>query len=101
LWALAGALVLLVAAEALLLLWSWHVKMLVPTERLNTGHLTVKSSGGDQHQIEVKVMARPSWMRRALGWTMALVLLTAELAGLVWLVTTVARWLPIMTIAPF
>jgi serine/threonine-protein kinase len=88
LWAMAGAVVLLLAAEALLLLWSWHVKMLVPAERLNTGRLLVKSSGGDQ-QIEVRVMARPSRARKALGWTMALVLLTAELAGLAWLVITV------------
>nr|MDQ5827052.1 serine/threonine protein kinase [Chloroflexota bacterium] len=88
LWAMGGAVVLLLVAEALLLLWSWHVKMLVPAERLNTGRLLVKSSGGDQ-QIEVRVMARPSGVRKALGWTMALVLLTAELAGLAWLVITV------------
>jgi serine/threonine-protein kinase len=100
LWALAGAAALLVAAEALLLLWSWHVKMLVPTERLNTGRLLVKSSGGDQ-QIEVRVMARPSWIRRALGWTMALVLLTAEIAGLAWFVMTVAGVQANVFIAPF
>ncbi|MDQ3707208.1 MAG: serine/threonine protein kinase [Chloroflexota bacterium] len=88
LWATAGAVVLLLVAEALLLLWSWHVKMLVPAEHLNTGRLLVKSSGGDQ-QIEVRVMARPSGVRKALGWTMALVLLTAELAGLAWLVINV------------
>lgn len=90
LWAMFGAVVLLLAAEALLLLWSWHVKVLVPAKRLNTGRLLVKSSGGDQ-QIEVRVMARPSWLRRALGWTMALVLLTAELAGIIWILSTVAR----------
>jgi hypothetical protein len=90
LWAMAGAVVLLLVAEALLLLWSWHVKMLVPAEHLNTGRLLVKSSGGDQ-QIEVRVMARPSGVRKALGWTMALVLLTAELAGIAWLVISVVR----------
>jgi serine/threonine protein kinase len=90
LWGMAGAVGLLLAAEALLLLWSWHVQMLVPENRLNTGRLTVKSSGGDQ-QIEVRVMARPSGARKALGWTMALVLLTAELAGLAWLVINVVR----------
>ncbi|HVF98230.1 MAG TPA: serine/threonine-protein kinase, partial [Chloroflexia bacterium] len=46
LWAMAGAVTLLVVAEALLLLWSWHVKMLVPAEQLNTGRLLVKSAGG-------------------------------------------------------
>jgi serine/threonine protein kinase len=88
LWAMAGAVVLLLVAEALLLLWSWHVKLLVPAEHLNTGRILVKSSGGDQ-QIEVRVMARPSGVRKTLGWTMALVLLTAELSGLAWLVITV------------
>ncbi len=90
LWVMGGAVVLLMSAEALLLLWSWHVKMLVPAEHLNTGRLLVKSSGGDQ-QIEVRVMARPSGVRKALGWTLALVLLIAELAGLAWLVITVVR----------
>jgi serine/threonine protein kinase len=101
LWAMAGAVTLLVVAEALLLLWSWHVKMLVPAERLNTGRLLVKSSGGDQQQIEVKVMARPSWLRRALGWTMALVLLTLEIAGIAWIVMTVAGVPFNASIAPF
>ncbi len=87
LWGLAGAVGVILLAEALLWLWSLHVKLLVPSDRLNTGRLWVKSSGGDQ-QIEVRVMARPSWIRRAAGWTMALVLLTAELAGVAWLVLT-------------
>lgn len=87
LWGLAGTLGALLLAEALLWLWSIHVRFLVPSERLNTGRLWVKSSGGDQ-QIEVRVMARPSWIRKAAGWTMALVLLTAELAGATWLALT-------------
>jgi serine/threonine protein kinase len=100
LWAMAGAVTLLVVAEALLLLWSWHVKMLVPAERLHTGRLLVKSAG-DQQQIEVKVMARPSWLRRALGWTMALVLLTLEIAVIAWIVMTVAGVPFNASIAPF
>jgi hypothetical protein len=89
LWGLAGTLGAILVVEALLLLWSLHVRLLVPSSRLNTGRLWVKSSSGDE-QIEVRVMAQPSWIRKASGWTMALVLLTAELAGLAWLILALA-----------
>lgn len=98
LWGLAGTVGALLLAEALLWLWSVHVRFLVPSERLNTGRLWVKSSGGDQ-QIEVRVMARPSWIRKAAGWTMALVLLTAELAGATWLALTLVG-VPLGVIIP-
>ena len=82
--ALAGALVLL---EVLMWWWAIHVRLLVPTEKLNLGRLLVKSSGGEQ-QIEVRVKARPSWLRKAVGWTVAALLMAAQLAVAVWIVLT-------------
>jgi hypothetical protein len=71
-------------------LWAQHVRFLVPREKLNTGRLVVKSSGGDQH-IEVRVMARPSWIRRAFGWTLAALLMAAEIGTVAWVALALAR----------
>ena len=65
-------------------LWAWHVRLLVPTEKLNTGRVLVKTSGGEE-QIEVRAKARPSWARRAFGWTLAAVLVAVELAAVAWI----------------
>ncbi len=88
-WAVIIALGGLVVLEGLMWLWAWHVRMLVPADRLNTGRLVVKSQAGDQH-IEVRAMARPSWLRRAAGWALALALFTAEVAVAVWIVLALA-----------
>jgi serine/threonine-protein kinase len=79
--ATAGALVL---AQGLMWWWALHVRLLVPAEKLNSGSLLVKSSGGEQ-KIEVRVKAQPSWVRTALGWIVAGLLMTAELAALLWI----------------
>ncbi|MDQ6695609.1 MAG: protein kinase [Chloroflexota bacterium] len=81
----AGAVGALLVFEGLMWVWAWHVRLLVPAERLNTGRLLVKSTGGDQ-QIDVRVMARPSWARQALGWTVAMLLLATEIGTVAWLV---------------
>jgi hypothetical protein len=82
--ALAGALLLL---EVLMWWWAIHVRLLVPTEKLNSGRLLVKSSGGEQ-QIEVRVKSRPSWLRKAVGWTVAALLMSVQLGAAVWIVLT-------------
>ena len=81
----AGAVGSLLLFEVLMWLWAKHVQLLVPSERVNTGRIVVKSSGGDQ-QIEVKVLARPSWLQRTAGWSVALLLFIAEIALATWLV---------------
>jgi hypothetical protein len=81
----AGAVGSLLLFEGLMWLWARHVQLLVPSERVNTGRIVVKSSGGDQ-QIEVKVLARPSWLQRTVGWSVALLLFIAEIALATWLV---------------
>jgi serine/threonine protein kinase len=73
----------LLVLEALMWLWAQHVRILVPAEKLNTGKLMVKSSGGDQ-TIEVKVLARPSWLQKSAGWSVALLLFVAEVALVTW-----------------
>lgn len=75
--------------EGLMWLWAQHVRLLVPAEKLNTGRILVKSSGGDQ-QIEVKVVARPSWLQRTVGWSIALVLFVVEIALVTWVALTFA-----------
>jgi serine/threonine protein kinase len=83
----AGVVGSLLLFEALMWLWAQHVRLLVPIERVNTGRIVVKSSGGDQ-QIEVKVLARPSWLQRATGWSIALLLFVAEIALVTWIALT-------------
>jgi hypothetical protein len=73
--------------EGLMWLWAQHVQLFVPSERVNTGRIVVKSSGGDQ-QLEVKVLARPSWLQRTAGWSIALLLFVAEIALVTWLALT-------------
>jgi hypothetical protein len=78
----------LLVLEALMWLWAQHVRLLVPAEKMNTGRLMVKSSGGDS-SIEVRVLARPSWMERSIGWSIALVLFVTEISLATWLVLSV------------
>jgi serine/threonine protein kinase len=78
--AVVGALVII---EAVMWLWALQVRLLVPTEKLNTGRLVVQSSGGEQ-QVQVTVKARPSWLLVAAGWTMAATAMTVELGLVVW-----------------
>ncbi len=85
----AGAVGALLLFEALMWLWSQHVRLLVPAERLNTGRIVVKSSGGDQ-QIDVKVLARPSWLQKTAGWSAALILFIIEVGLVTWVVLTFA-----------
>jgi hypothetical protein len=85
----AGAVGALLLFEALMWLWAQHVRLMVPAERLNTGRIVVKSSGGDQ-QIDVKVLARPSWLQRAAGWSAALILFVAEVALVTWALLSIA-----------
>jgi serine/threonine-protein kinase len=86
---LAGTVGALILFEALMWLWAQHVRLMVPAERLNTGRIVVKSSGGDQ-QIDVKVLARPSWLQRAAGWSAALILFVAEVALATWALLSIA-----------
>jgi hypothetical protein len=86
---LAGVVGALIVFEGLMWLWAQHVRVLVPAEKVNTGRLMVKSSGGDQH-IDVKVLARPSWLQRAGGWTVALLLFVTEISLATWVVLTLA-----------
>ncbi len=79
--AIGGLLVL----EGLMWLWAQHVRLLVPSERVNTGRLMVKSSGGDS-SIEVRVLARPSWVQRTVGWSIALLLFVTEIVLATWTV---------------
>lgn len=93
-WLVWGVLALaagLVLAEVLMWWWALHVRLLVPAERLNSGRLLVQSSGGEQ-QIELRVKARPSWARKAIGWTLAGLLMAAELGAVVWIVLTLAGY---------
>jgi serine/threonine protein kinase len=82
-----GAVGSLLLFEGLMWLWAQHVQLLVPSERVNTGRIVVKSSGGDQ-QIEVKVLARPSWLQRTAGWSVALLLFMVEIALVTWVALT-------------
>jgi serine/threonine protein kinase len=88
-WAVVGVIAGVVLLELLIWIWTLHVRYLVPSEKLNTGRLMVKSSEGDR-QIEVRVVARPSWMRKAAGWAGALLLLLAEVAAITWIALTLA-----------
>jgi serine/threonine protein kinase, bacterial len=86
-WMLGAAAGALVLAQGLMWWWALHVRLLVPAEKLNSGSLLVKSSGGEQ-KIEVRVKAQPSWVRTALGWVIAALLMFAELAALMWILLT-------------
>lgn len=85
-WLGLGAVLLaLLLSEGLMWLWAMHVKMFVPAVKLNTGRLVVKSSGGEE-QIDVRVVAHPSWIRKALGWVLSVLFLAAELGAVAWIV---------------
>jgi len=87
LWTLGAAAGALLLAQGLMWWWALHVRLLVPAEKLNSGSLLVKSSGGEQ-KIEVRVKARPAWARTALGWSIAALLMFAELAAVMWILLT-------------
>lgn len=84
-YALGAILLALLLSEGLMWLWAMHVKLLVPAVKLNTGRLVVKSSGGEE-QIDVRVVAHPSWIRKALGWVLSVLFLAAELGAVAWVV---------------
>ncbi len=85
---LAGVVGALLALEGLMWLWAQHVRLLVPAEKVNTGRLMVKSTGGD-NSIEVKVLARPSWVQRYAGWLFALILFTIEVSLTTWAILSI------------
>jgi serine/threonine protein kinase len=85
---MAGVVGALLALEGLMWLWAQHVRLLVPAEKINIGRLMVKSSGGD-NSIEVKVLARPSWIQRYAGWLFALVLFTIEVSLTTWAILSI------------
>jgi serine/threonine protein kinase len=74
----------LLVLEGLMWLWAQHVRLLVPTEKVNTGRLMLKSTDGDS-SIEVRVLARPSWAQRAAGWSIALLLFVIEITLVTWI----------------
>lgn len=84
-YALGAILLALLLSEGLMWLWAMHVKLLVPAVKLNTGRLVVKSSGGEE-QIDVRVVAHPSWIRKALGWVLSVLFLAAELGAVAWVI---------------
>ena len=97
-WPALGAIVLaLLLSEGLMWLWAMHVKMFVPAVKLNTGRLVVKSSGGEE-QIDVRVVAHPSWIRKALGWALSVLFLGAELGAVAWIVIWVVGGFDVTTL---
>ena len=75
--ALAGV---LVAVQIWLWLVARHVRWFVPAPLMNQGTVIIDSNGG-QRRVEVRVLARPSWVRRALAWFVLTVLLIGELVA--------------------
>ena len=59
-----GLLGLLAAAQIALWLVARHVRLFVPAPLLNQGEVVIDSNGG-QRRVEVRTLARPSWLRRA------------------------------------
>jgi hypothetical protein len=72
-----------VITQVLLLLVAWQVAWFVPAPRQHVGQVRVESNGGTR-QIEVRMLARPGFLRKALGWGLATLLLLAELVALGW-----------------
>lgn len=70
--------------QVMLALVAWQVSWFVPAPRQHTGQVRVESNGGTR-QIEVRMLARPGLIRKALGWLVVTLLLVAELVGLGWL----------------
>jgi serine/threonine protein kinase len=70
--------------QLMLALVAWQVSWFVPAPRQHTGQVRVESNGGTR-QIEVRMLARPGLIRKALGWLVVTLLLVAELDGLGWL----------------
>ena len=97
-YALGAILLALLLSEGLMWLWAMHVKLLVPAVKLNTGRLVVKSSGGEE-QIDVRVVAHPSWIRKALGWVLSVLFLAAELGAVAWVVILAFGGLDAITLA--
>jgi hypothetical protein len=71
-------------SQVLLLLVAWQVSWFVPAPRQHVGQVRVETNGGTG-QIEVRMLARPGFVRKALGWLVATLLLLAELVALGWL----------------
>jgi serine/threonine protein kinase len=72
-----------IITQVLLLLVAWQVAWFVPAPRQHVGQVRVESNGGTR-QIEVRMLARPGFVRKVLGWTLATILLLAELVALGW-----------------
>jgi hypothetical protein len=70
----------LAAAQVWLWLVARHVRWFVPAPRMNEGTVIIDSNGG-QRRLEVRVLARPSWLRRALAGFVLTVLLIGELVA--------------------
>jgi serine/threonine-protein kinase len=70
-------------------LWLWwvarHVAWFVPAPRQNVGYVQVESNAGAR-RVEVRVLARPGFLRLALGWLLVSLLLITELVVLGWAV---------------
>jgi hypothetical protein len=88
-WVALGTIGAVLLIEGLIWLWSRHVRLFVPAPRENTGKLVVKSTDGDRH-IEVRVLARPSTGRMALGWTLAGLMFIVEIAIVTWIALSLA-----------
>jgi serine/threonine-protein kinase len=88
-FALAAGL-LLGMAVGIAQIWLWLVALqvgwFVPAPRQNIGYVQVDTQGGGRRLVEVRVLARPGFVRAALGWMLVSLLLIAELVGLGWLV---------------
>jgi hypothetical protein len=81
---------LLGMATGITQLWLWLVAVqvgwFVPAPRQNIGYVQVDTQGGGRRLVEVRVLARPGFLRAALGWLLVSLLLIAELVGLGWLI---------------
>lgn len=72
-----------IICQGLLMLVAWQVSWFVPAPRQHIGQVQVETNGGTR-QIEVRMLARPGFLRKALGWVLATLLLLAELVALGW-----------------
>lgn len=71
---------LLVAVQVLFWLVARHVRWFIPAPLVNQGEVVIDSNGG-QRRLEVRVLARPSWLRTAAAWLLLTVLLVGELVA--------------------
>jgi serine/threonine protein kinase, bacterial len=84
-----GLLGLLAAAQIALWLVARHVRLFVPAPLLNRGEVVIDSNGG-QRRVEVRTLARPSWLRRGTIWICMSALLVAEFVAFILLALRLA-----------